>query len=209
MNGRLKVIGLLLTPLVIGLSPVRMVKASVDPEIHKLCIEAKDYAGCVRAMKGESMPTSKAEIGNKCQAQFAYIGNGNCQRVGCKYGWWAFGRGNNNQIVAGKSNWKCKSELRSGLFLSGSLILEEVAPVGFDENCPAVEPKVGWNSSCETAPGDWKKIEEAKKPKCDFRLQKYDCSYNKYLEANPGTKVWADANPALVTKERIKLRSVD
>ncbi len=47
------------------------------------------------------------------------------------------------------------------------------------------------------------------KPNCGRVLHEYDCSYNKYLEANPGTKVWADANPALVTKERIKLRSVD
>ena len=53
--------------------------AEVDPKIHKLCIEAKDYAGCVRAMKGETMPTSRqinsqgADIveGNQCPAGFA------------------------------------------------------------------------------------------------------------------------------------------
>ena len=28
--------------------------AEVDPKIHKLCVEAKDYVGCVKAMKGES-----------------------------------------------------------------------------------------------------------------------------------------------------------
>lgn len=133
--------------LTFGMVPVL---AEVDAKIHKLCLEAKDYLGCVKAMKGESMSTSKAKVGNKCQTQFAYIGGGNCQRVGCKYGWWATGRDNNNSIVAGKSNWECKTVFRNGLFLSGSLILEEVAPVGFDEKCPSIEPEVGWNSSCET-----------------------------------------------------------
>ena len=33
--------------------------AEVDPKIHKLCIEAKDYAGCVRAMKGDTSPAAK------------------------------------------------------------------------------------------------------------------------------------------------------
>ncbi|WP_186516497.1 hypothetical protein [Synechococcus sp. PROS-9-1] len=183
--------------------------AEVEPKIHKLCIEAKDYAGCVRAMKGEIVPSKETSVGNKCQSQFAYIGNGNCQRVGCKYGWWAFGRGNNNAIVAGKSDWKCNSELRSGLYLSGSLILEEVAPVGFDDGCPAVEPEVGWNNSCETAPADWKGLEEAKGPKCNFKLHKYECNYDSYLDANPSMKQWAELNPAMAEKERIRLQSVD
>ena len=68
--------------------------AEVDPKIHKLCIEAKDYAGCVRAMKGETMPTSRqinsqgADIaeGNTCPAGYAYVGGGNCQNVICKQG---------------------------------------------------------------------------------------------------------------------------
>ena len=30
------------------------IAGAVDPEIHKLCVEAKDYAGCVKAMKGET-----------------------------------------------------------------------------------------------------------------------------------------------------------
>ena len=32
--------------------------AEVDPSIHKLCIEAKDYAGCVRVMKGDTTTTT-------------------------------------------------------------------------------------------------------------------------------------------------------
>lgn len=150
--------------------------AEVDAKTHKLCLEAKDYLGCVQAMKGESVSTPKSQVGNKCQTQFAYIGDGNCQRVGCKYGWWATGRDNNNSIVAGKSSWECKTVFRNGLFLSGSLILEEVAPVAFDEKCPAVEPEIGWNSSCETTPEktvareiERLEIERREKKKCTHR----------------------------------------
>ena len=63
--------------------------AEVDPKIHKLCIEAEDYVGCVRAMKGETMPTSRvinsqgADIaeGNQCPSGFAYVGGGNYMEV--------------------------------------------------------------------------------------------------------------------------------
>ena len=198
---------ILLAPLLLAVSLPAF--AEVDSKIHKLCIEAKDYAGCVRAMKGEIIPSEKTGAGNKCQTQFAYIGNGNCQRVGCRYGWWLTGSGNNNAIVAGKSDWKCPRQFRNGVFLTGALILEEVAPIGFDSECPEIEPDVGWNSSCETAPANWKELEEAKKPRCNFKLQKYDCSYSTYLEANPSMQKWADLNPAMAAKERVKLQSVD
>ena len=33
--------------------------AEADSKIHKLCIEAKDYAGYVRAIKGEIVPSEK------------------------------------------------------------------------------------------------------------------------------------------------------
>ena len=33
--------------------------AEVDGKIHKLCIAAKDYAGYVRAIKGEIVPSEK------------------------------------------------------------------------------------------------------------------------------------------------------
>ena len=58
----------------------------VDPKIHKLCIEAKDYAGCVRAMNGDATMTTIREIrsqgadmaeGNQCPSGFAYVGGGN------------------------------------------------------------------------------------------------------------------------------------
>ena len=65
--------------------------AQVDPKIHKLCIEAKDYAGCVRAMQGDTTPTTRqinsqgADIaeGNECPSGWSYIGGGNCMEVKC------------------------------------------------------------------------------------------------------------------------------
>ena len=181
--------------------------AETSQEVHKLCIEARDYLGCVKAMTTQK--TSSSEIGNKCQTQFAYIGDGNCQRVGCRYGWWLTGSGVNNQIVAGKSEWKCPRQFRNGVFLTGSLILEEVAPVGYDKGCPPVEPTIGWNNSCETAPPNWREIEaakaEANKPKCSAKLHEYDCNYEAYLEANPAMKKWAELNPDLSAKEKARL----
>lgn len=48
---------ILLVPLLLAVSLPAF--AEVDPKIHKLCIEAKDYAGCVRAMKGDTMPSTR------------------------------------------------------------------------------------------------------------------------------------------------------
>ena len=87
--------------------------------------------------------------------------------------------------------------------------MEEVADVQHDPKCPPVEPEIGWNSSCETAPENWEELEQAKKPKCNFKLQKYECSYDAYLEANPSMMKWAELNPDMAAKERIKLQSID
>ena len=87
----------------------------VEPSIHKLCIEAKDYAGCVRAMKGDTSNTTRqirsqgADIaeGNQCPSGFAYVGGGNCMEVKCVYNT-ATGLGfdtGHDQRVAGKANW--------------------------------------------------------------------------------------------------------
>ena len=67
--------------------------AEVDPKIHKLCIEAKDYSGCVRSMKGEtSTETTVNQIqrqganlteGNMCPKAHLSSGGRYCQRVVC------------------------------------------------------------------------------------------------------------------------------
>ena len=71
------------------ITPVRA--GDVDPSIHKLCVEAKDYAGCVRSMKGDTsvrvINSQGADVaeGNQCPSGYAYVGGGNCQEVKCIY----------------------------------------------------------------------------------------------------------------------------
>jgi len=45
--------------------------------------------------------------------------------------------------------------------------------------------------------------------KCGRVIQDYDCSYDSYLEANPPMQAWAEANPEMANKERIRLKSLD
>lgn len=216
---KLLAISIASTAIAIGAIPAL---AEVDPKIHKLCIEAKDYAGCVRAMKGDTTPTSRvinsqgADIveGNQCPAGFAYVGGGNCMAVICKYNT-ATGLGwdvGHDQRVAGKSNWKCKYSLLAG---AGVMFLEGNARASVNPECPPGEPEIGWNSTCEKPPVGWESPsakaarEKREGPKCDFKLQKYGCSFDAYLEANPGMKKWAELNPDMAAKERIKLQSID
>ena len=194
-------------------------QTQVDPAIHKLCIEAKDYAGCVRAMKGEPAPTTRiinsagAEVaeGNQCPASMAYRGGGNCQEVICAdHGMWFVGP--HNPLLAGKT-WKCTG---GGIGSPGRLDWgPTTARASQNPNCPAGEIEIGYNSTCDKPPLGWESPaakaarEEKEGPKCDFKLKAYKCSYNAYLDANPGMKKWAELNPEMAAKERVKLQSVD
>ena len=197
--------------------------AEVDPKTHKLCIEAKDYAGCVRAMKGDSgtrvINSQGADIaeGNKCTAGYAYIGGGNCQDVTCQYPSTPSGH---DKLIAGlkdkdgKDVWKCKYDV--WVYGAGNLRLSgAVTRATKDPNCPDGEPKLGFNNTCQTAAENWLPPAQAaakaeqEGPKCNFKLKKYDCSYDSYLEANPSMKQWAELNPDMAAKERIRLQSVD
>ena len=199
--------------------------ADVSPKIHKLCSEAKDYAGCVRAMNGDSSPSTVRTInsqgadiaeGNQCTSGYAYIGGGNCQDVRCIYPASDLGH---DQLVAGKKDasgkdvWGCPYNWLRGageLRLSGAVTRTTKNP-----ECPPGEPKLGFNNTCQTASDNWlnpvSAIERAKRqgPQCDFKLQAYECSYDAYLGANPGMKQWAELNPAMAAKERARLQSVD
>lgn len=48
-----------------------------------------------------------------------------------------------------------------------------------------------------------------KNSNCSFIIRKYDCSFTKYLEANPLIQQWFEDNPQKAEKERIRLQSVD
>ena len=210
------------------LIPVPSEATEVAPKIHKLCIEAKDYAGCVRAMNGESMPTSRqinsqgADIaeGNQCPGGAAYMGGGNCQQVQCEYTSSTAVRSlGHDQMIAGlkdnkgKDVWGCPHRFLTGagrLRLSGAILRASNNP-----KCPSGEPKIGFNSTCQSAPKGWLSstaaADKAKRegPTCDFKLKAYDCSYDAYLVANPAIKQWAELNPVMASKERVRLQSVD
>jgi|14_taG_2_1085336.scaffolds.fasta_scaffold01305_7 hypothetical protein len=142
---------ILLAPLLLAVSLPAF--AEVDPKIHKLCIEAKDYAGCVRAMKGEtSTETTVNQIqrqganlteGNMCPAQHLSSGGGYCQRVVCiKAGLW--GRGH-DEGLAGKGN-ACAggAEMRWD---------NNHQPIraSFDKKCPGGNLDVGFSNTCYQA----------------------------------------------------------
>lgn len=131
--------------------------AEVDPKIHKLCVEAKDYSGCVRSMSRETSNTftinqgANIANGNSCPKRFAYIGSGNCQQVSCTYG---YGRNRHDQTVAGlkdangKDVWGCKKwGLTTGIL---TLINGKITRTSIDKNCPEGEPVVGFNNTCQT-----------------------------------------------------------
>ena len=215
-----KLLSIATASIAIGAIPA---SAEVDPKIHKLCVEAKDYAGCVRAMRGDTTTTTIREIrsqgadiaeGNQCPAGFAYVGGGNCMEVKCVYNT-ATGLGfdtGHDPRVAGKSDWKCIYSLWYG---AGVMQLQGNARASINAECPSGEPEVGYNSTCQKAPAGWESPsakaarEKREGPKCDFKLQKYGCSFDRYLEANPGMKKWAELNPDMAAKERIKLQSID
>lgn len=127
--------------------------AQVDPKVHKLCVEAKDYLGCVKAMTGSASDATpsirviegeRELTGNSCPAGFAYSGAGYCTKVICT---WEMG--GHAQDLGGKG-WKCnggflqKPSLRWG---------SETVKATSDPSCPPNPPARGWKSSCEQASG--------------------------------------------------------
>jgi len=44
---------------------------------------------------------------------------------------------------------------------------------------------------------------------CLKAIEKYDCRYTKYLEANPHMQDWADSNPEMAWKEALRLKAID
>lgn len=217
-------ISALLSAALINSIPVKA--ADVKPEIHKLCAEAKDYVGCVRAMKGDTsarvINSQGADIaeGNQCPAGSAYMGGGNCQQVQCEYTTAGAIRAlGHDQLIAGKKDnkgkdvWGCPYKIflgRGRLRLTGAVLRTTNNP-----NCPTGEPKLGFNNTCQTSRGDWIRPSEAEEQdqsgdsKCDFKLKNFNCSYDAYLEANPSMKQWAELNPEMAQKERARLKSID
>ena len=127
--------------------------AEVDAKTHKLCLEAKDYLGCVKAMKGEtSSETVIRQVqqqganlteGNSCPEQHMYSGGGYCQRVTCvKRG--LFGKGHDQNL--GGKGISCKG----GAELTWDNTHQPIR-ASFNKDCPKHEPEVGYQSTCAQA----------------------------------------------------------
>ena len=116
--------------------------AGVDPEVHKLCKEAKDYLGCVKAMNNEPINTPDLRLiqggielsGNKCPNGYAYSGAGYCKEVKCK-----------DKFTAHKDfkdkGWTCNAWLKPHWG-------ENTVKAAIDKSCPDKEPIIGTISSC-------------------------------------------------------------
>ena len=84
----------LLLPLIAIFAFPTAVNAGVDPEVHRICLKASDYAGCVKVQtEGIAAPTrmiiqegASISEGNACPDSHAYVGNGYCQCVFCDIG---------------------------------------------------------------------------------------------------------------------------
>ena len=145
----------LLLALTAGLMSPIAAKAEVDPKIHKMCLQAKDYLGCVQAQKNGTNPSPTVVIdggvsptGNACPLGFAYSGNGYCREVTCVM------TGDNHLDLGGKDHACGNAPFWSGWI--GRMILDwgkTTVRATLDPSCPTKPPEIGWRSSCTQALG--------------------------------------------------------
>ena len=79
---------LLLLALIAGLLSPMAASPIVDPKVHKICLTAADYMGCVKAQLGLSTPNeiitnteTSTSRGNECPSGYDFMGNGYCKAV--------------------------------------------------------------------------------------------------------------------------------
>ena len=140
----------LLLPLIAALVIPTTANARVDPDVHKMCLQAKDYLGCVQAQSGQQRITIDQGLslseGNACPVGMAYVGGGNCRNVFCKFA----GRlirsiDDHPQLL--EKNWSCRGKR--------ALTYGEATARAFnDPNCPASEPEYGWQNTCKQTGGE-------------------------------------------------------
>lgn len=66
-----------------------------------------------------------------------------------------------------------------------------------------------WNPWLPSCKDSLSKPLQIQASNCDKTIKKYDCSYVKYLDANPSIEKWAKANPAMAKKEAVRLGAID
>ena len=174
----------LLTPFFLSFIP--FVYAGVDLEVHKLCLPAADYAGCVKAMKGDTganriimdQGVSLSE-GNACPEGYAYKGGGTCQIVEC-YGSGLFLTiGGANDPILKKYGWRDNCPRAYPLVTYGDATTRAFN----DPKCPSREPGVGFNSTCHEE-------EFALKEKNDPEVPPNVNFFNEGVEINCNSPVW-------------------
>ena len=134
----------LILPLLLSLSSPAF--AEVDSKAHKMCLQAQDYAGCVRLQSGQSSQkrltidqgVSLAE-GNECPPGHAYMGAGYCREVVCQW------KGLTQANQLGGKKWRCTRGPLGGYNLQPGMQVR----AGSNQNCPAGAPKIGWQSTCD------------------------------------------------------------
>ena len=122
--------------------------ASIDPAVHKICLEAKDYKGCVSAQSTDSIGPDRLIIqegasvaeGNACPSNMGYSGGGLCRSVIC-HDPGIFDNGHEPPL--GGKNWNCLG-FNAGLMKWG----DTTARAYVDPKCPQVEFQPGWMNTC-------------------------------------------------------------
>ena len=149
----------LLAPLILGLAAP--VQARVDPEVHKLCLKASDYKGCVEAQSGAVKSKPIVLTGNKCPKDFAYIGDGLCREVVRKTVLFTKAfmampalvvyRNAGNKSIDSIGLWRAGNSLKpTGRHFS--ILGDAVTKTISDQKCPAKEPAIYTNSTCDQTP---------------------------------------------------------
>ena len=139
-----------LLPLLAALALPTAVNAEVDSKVHKLCLPAADYLGCVKAMntKSSDIPSlrliegAKELTGNKCAEGFVYAGAGDCRQVISYFT--ARGTPVGFALIAGGYEEVCS------IFGCEALTLSSYSQKAvLDPSCPNKEPFLYTNSSCD------------------------------------------------------------
>jgi hypothetical protein len=129
-------------------------QAEIDPKLHQLCVDARDYTGCIQSNQGNQGGEGSANTLslNACPAGHAYSGAGYCTRVICDsprggvFTRMILSSDGHDPELAGKGN-KCP---RTGLLSrNGSLRWgTDTVMAVHDPACPNSPLQVGWQNSC-------------------------------------------------------------
>ena len=82
-------------------------------------------------------------------------------------------------------------------------------PVKSELDDPKHSSFCNWNPWAAECKGVKAKASYSVVKSCGKAIEKFECSYKKYLSANPSVEKWAKVNPVMAKKEAIRLGAVD